>query len=246
MFDPLRIFLENEGTRWEFINNGIVRDHLASFSAVSNECDFQEPFEGTIIRLPLRADEGNGIGSLVQPNSLHELLLEFISDELSIVMLFLRSVVSIEIREIDSYGNISTLATARVQRYSIDTGGVSTSTETRITVEYIGGGVSEATWCVVSRSEDADRYAKELSKRLDIHISTNQLRDRKLFPDVALAVPVDGAEHVGPNPGRLFTVLPLPIFTGLPCMINGIFAVTADRQHLRNPEENVANSSVDQ
>ncbi|KAA1478276.1 hypothetical protein DENSPDRAFT_741097, partial [Dentipellis sp. KUC8613] len=37
--------------------------------------------------------------------------------------------------------------------------------------------------------------------------------------------------------GLLFTYLPLPLKTGLPAHIHALFALTPDRQHLRNAEE---------
>ncbi|KAI0311764.1 hypothetical protein OF83DRAFT_1068263, partial [Amylostereum chailletii] len=62
-----------------------------------------------------------------------------------------------------------------------------------------------------------------------------------MTPQVGLAAPLDGPS----DSGRLFTFLPLPISTGYPCSINGTFALTVDRQHLLNPEEQVAERSHD-
>ncbi|KAK0502390.1 hypothetical protein EDD18DRAFT_1048553, partial [Armillaria luteobubalina] len=37
--------------------------------------------------------------------------------------------------------------------------------------------------------------------------------------------------------GRLFTYLPLPIRTGFPCHVHGLFALTQSRQNLTNKTE---------
>ncbi|KIO16428.1 hypothetical protein M407DRAFT_86020 [Tulasnella calospora MUT 4182] len=39
--------------------------------------------------------------------------------------------------------------------------------------------------------------------------------------------------------GRLFTLLPLPIFTHFPLHIHATLALTSSRQNLRNAQENV-------
>ncbi|KAJ3723890.1 hypothetical protein C8R42DRAFT_577934, partial [Lentinula raphanica] len=69
-----------------------------------------------------------------------------------------------------------------------------------------------------------------------MHLQYNvgdHLQKDKLLPHVALAFPLSKQNFQG----HLFTLLPLPISTGFPIHIHGVFALTPDRQSLRNPEE---------
>ncbi|TFY52432.1 hypothetical protein EVG20_g10551, partial [Dentipellis fragilis] len=61
------------------------------------------------------------------------------------------------------------------------------------------------------------------------------LHEQKLRAKAAIAFPL---AHPSPSaPGLLFTYLPLPLQTGLPAHTHALFALTPDRQHLRNTEE---------
>jgi hypothetical protein len=66
--------------------------------------------------------------------------------------------------------------------------------------------------------------------------SSSSLKRNKLQASVALAMPRSHQEILR-KPGLLFTFLPLHLKTGFPCHVRGLFALTPDRQHLRNGEE---------
>ncbi|EEB88370.1 hypothetical protein MPER_13829, partial [Moniliophthora perniciosa FA553] len=58
---------------------------------------------------------------------------------------------------------------------------------------------------------------------------------------LALAIPTTGKFSAG----RLFTFIPLPLSTGFPVHVHGLFALTPSRQHLRNNSEHVVKQSDD-
>ena len=68
---------------------------------------------------------------------------------------------------------------------------------------------------------------------------SESLKMNKLNPSVSLAVPIDGHE---PFQGRLFTVLPLPIETGLPAHVSSMFALTPDRTSLKGNQMTASQS----
>lgn len=74
--------------------------------------------------------------------------------------------------------------------------------------------------------------AQILSSKLGYDAS-QRLSNDKLFSHVALAYPLQRSI----DRGRLFTLLPLPIYTDLPLHLHAILALTPDRQALRNREE---------
>ena len=68
----------------------------------------------------------------------------------------------------------------------------------------------------------------------------------KLTATVALAIQTDILPGGHSAPGRLFTHLPLPSGTNYPCNIHAPFALTVDRQALRNENEKFVKGSDDQ
>jgi hypothetical protein len=171
---------------------------------------------------------------------MRELLRDFIDKELSIVLLFLRSVTTIVIKEIDASGVIAVLASASQTSSPLDVSLPFDATARDAHVIMSSNGVdTRRTWCIVSRSPSIDEFAEKLSQQLGGDVS-GALEREKLVPRVDLAVPLVRSDETEKHLGRLFTVLPLPIRTPFPCLINGAFALTSDRQHLRNPHEQSA------
>ncbi|VDC01297.1 unnamed protein product [Peniophora sp. CBMAI 1063] len=244
-FDPLKRILATEGTRRDFIGDATLAPHLNVFRAAldSTHDDFSKPLDTTIIRLPLRTDPYSELAPrVVTSHEIHGLLEEFIREEIGTVMLFLRHLSSIVVKEVDERGVATVLATATLQRSNSMVAHDARGHE--IEVEVVPQGVQRRTtrWLVVSRSDDLTPYAAEVSRRVGNDVATMLTRE-KLVPDIALAVPIAGGEHVQQHLGRLYTFLPLPITTGFPCLINASFSLTPDRQSLRNAEEHAAEGS---
>jgi sacsin len=62
------------------------------------------------------------------------------------------------------------------------------------------------------------------------------LSKHKLLSEMAIAIPLS-ILHKEENAGRLFTYLPLPLKTGFPGHVHGLFALTQSRQNLNNGGE---------
>jgi sacsin len=97
-------------------------------------------------------------------------------------------------------------------------------------------------WHSVPNSESQD----QLSTRINCDVRST-MRTEKLTATVALAIQTGVSSGGYCAPGRLFTYLPLPSGTNYPCNIHAPFALTIDRQTLRNEkEEGLVKGSDDQ
>ncbi|VDC01301.1 unnamed protein product [Peniophora sp. CBMAI 1063] len=243
-FDPLRRVLDTDGTKRDFIGDENLTAHLGTFNAILGpSTDVGKAFEGTVIRLPLRSDVHSGLSPrIVKANEIRNLLDEFIRDDISTVMLFLRHISTVIVKEVDEHGTVSVLASATLRRTEPI---IAHDAQTeQVTVDIVTPAQKKlsTTWLIVRCSDDLQPYVAQLSARLGYDVGT-LLSSEKLVPDVALAVPVVGGHHVQRHLGRLYTFLPLPITTGFPCLINASFSLTPDRQSLLNAETSAAEES---
>ena len=194
-------------------------------------------FTGSIIRLPLRTGPSNIGTKRVSPSEIHQLLVDFIGNEIRIALLFLERITSIKVLEIDVHGNSSVLASSeisrspkvehpiRIDRTEISTAEVQTITD-HTTVEE---------WRIQHTSFPQSDVVSRLFQRAGCD-PTSTLSEHKLQADVGIAVPLSiRTQEV--KSGRLYTYLPLPLPTGFPVHIHGLFALTQSRQNLRNHEE---------
>jgi hypothetical protein len=176
----------------------------------------------------------------VGPCKIRQLFNDFIEEEIGIVLLFLTHVSSIEIYEVDDQGT-KLLASAELKR--------APDADRNVTSYRCSTNVTTATsslarsWRVFQASYSDSEAAKLISDRLGYDIGLS-LQQHKLTPKVGIAMPI--SPHSSPVPvGRLYTYLPLPLTTGFPCHIHGLFALTPDRQHLRNGEETGVVNGID-
>lgn len=181
---------------------------------------------------------------------MRQLFRDFIQEEINIVLLFLTSILSIEIWEIDDRGR-KCLVKAEAVKSDVDidvTGISSANTATHkcsVQVKAEGFETVTQTWRVFHASYPDSDAAAHLSNRVGFDAALI-LQTQKLLPKVAIAIPIsptvrDSAKGMG----RLYTYLPLPLSTGFPCHIHALFALTPDRQHLRNGEETGLVEGVD-
>jgi hypothetical protein len=238
VFDPLYAFNEKGGRRVSLQDNAVnISGHLSSMEACLPV--LTTSLDGTIIRLPLRTEERyEGLGSIVTPDVIKELFRDFVRDELKIVLLFLKNIRSVVLREVDDEGSRE-IASVKIERGEErpleDTSGFGIASVLFSQVTTMIEDVQHTCgWNIIKYHDDQERIVSELSRRLDID-ARGTLRSKKLQPDVALAFPIDSLNDS--TRGRLFTFLPLPIYTAFPCHIHGLFALTPDRQHLVNAEE---------
>ncbi|KAI0308425.1 hypothetical protein OF83DRAFT_261596, partial [Amylostereum chailletii] len=241
IFDPLAIFHAAGGIRHNFVETQqSLSNHLQPYASVSPQA-LNGPFNGTAIRLPLRTHDSERLhAKAISADEIKQIMLDFIHGELGIVMLFLRSVSSIVLKDISATGDITILAAARLDRSPEVVLENSTTHKATIIVCVPGVKTTVQTWRVVETLDSVTDYTQLLDEKLGYRTSGILARE-KMTPRVGLAAPLDGLS----DGGRLFTFLPLPISTGYPCCINGTFALTVDRQHLLNPEEQVAERSHD-
>ncbi|KAG8928980.1 hypothetical protein FRC02_006144 [Tulasnella sp. 418] len=100
------------------------------------------------------------------------------------------------------------------------------------------------TWMVAQFVDDYTKVERDMSSKLGYSVK-EQIKNDKLLPHVALAVPIWG-DTIAHCDGKLFTLLPLPISTKFPLHIHSVFALTSDRQRLRNAQEKVDAKSREQ
>jgi hypothetical protein len=230
-------------------------DQLAAFQAAV--ADSSEFYEGTVVRLPLRTASqaarskikviviplirifseliSSGKAREVTVPEIRDLFSEMIDKELDIVGLFLKSIASIELRVITpSNREILVGRMEIVGSRSFSRGSEAREESFKWRIESSGSSKSSATWRILHSVLDAKETSKIMSERLPKHRNVGDLlKSDKLFSHIALAFPLD----ISRINGRLFTLLPLPIYTNFPMHVHGILALTPDRQNLRNKEE---------
>lgn len=249
IFDPHHAFTSSGGTTIDWVQNpDQYADQLSGFSFFLPPSERKNSFPNTIIRLPLRTAAGAAKScikkEIVEPTKMRQLFNDFIKEELSIVLLFLMYVSCIEIYEVDDHGE-KCLAIAQLVKSPPGSDGVSSvdSTTYRCNVDVtadILGSVSQS-WRILHATYSDSKAATLLSDRLGYDVGPI-LKAQKLLPKVGIAIPIPPSSQ---NDGRLYTYLPLPLSTGFPCHVHGLFALTPDRQHLRNGEETGVVEGVD-
>ncbi|PVF98748.1 hypothetical protein CPB86DRAFT_337923 [Serendipita vermifera] len=243
IFDPHQTHLGDKiGVMKDFTIDNNMGDHLAAFDDFIQEREI--PFNGAIIRLPLRTNKAAQTSKLVQKPStiedIEEIFTKFIEKELRVVLLFLSNLSSIELRIRDSNGH-KPLAIVQIDRENgikLDDNNIYTKSVVTVTKEDDGTSTQNA-WNMFYGSVPEDKVAKALGQKLDRDVETTELSKEKMFPRVSLAFPVNSPNSANHNPYRmgLFTFLPLPIPTDFPCHIHAPFALTSDRQKLLNPHD---------
>ncbi|KAF8817051.1 hypothetical protein BYT27DRAFT_7229032 [Phlegmacium glaucopus] len=220
------------GIAIDIINEGRdYQDQLAPFIPI-----VKDPFifyQGTIFRLPLRT-KTQAIRSRIKNEAtavseIKQLLESFGQNELEEAILFLKNISTIEIRHISSSGKEYSIGRATIDQRNDSTGVLFTR---QVNCEAPIGNLRSRTWRFSTCKFDKSTAAHVMSERLGYNIG-DELNKEKLVANVELAMPLGGPSIQG----RLFTLLPLPIKTGFPLHFNAVFALTPDRQSLKNVEE---------
>jgi len=222
--------------------------HFDTFSAVLGPSQFE--YKETAIRLPLRlpnlALTSRIKNTPVTVEGMQGMFKDFIEKELQDVMLFLKNILSIELVEVEKDGTRKILARAWIDaddRLIAERSRVRgrqeelSRHELKIHVEVDGQATVVKRWKVVNSVLDYAEATSIMEKRVGRTIG-DELAADKLLPHVALAYPlVDLNTKSEQIKGKLFTLLPLPIFSGFPLHIHGILALTSSRQNLRNSQD---------
>ncbi|KAJ6490694.1 hypothetical protein C8R47DRAFT_1071069 [Mycena vitilis] len=221
-------------------------DQFAAF-AKSLAPDDTGVYPGTVVRLPLRtveqASKSTIKPSVVEPSVIETLFKDFVEKELSVVMLFLKHIRYICLKVIHPDGRerfigsaeIPDLSIAEKRVFSRNTGARQETFKCAIHVTSSNKAIVKQVWRICHAVRSTKETSRTISGQLGYTVGS-KLADDKLFSHVALAFPVN--DSTVNFKGRLFTLLPLPIYPqGFPVHMHAILALTQDRQSLRNPAE---------
>ena len=219
-------------------------DGIAGFSAYAGESNYQS----TLFRFPLRTESTYGLISKT-PSDISEVLplMQAFKDEAELLLLFLRSVETIEVYTIDRAGNQSLQYCATIAGVACDLNEKRRSFKTKLEksfkhrkcyglgkatpetftakcrVKFTGNhGCRESAWLVSNRVGSGGN--------LEIIEAANKVC---AFPWVGTALNLSTPIKCG----RVFCVIPLPeeTKTELPVHINGTFSLNDDRRSLKWP-----------
>ena len=247
MLDPQGDFFDEGGARLtlEEIPTEVRESlNLTWFQEIQD----QDSFPGTIIRLPLRTEHHRlRISSkTVSCQEVEGHFQTFAQAEMDICLLFLSSLQSVEfwvIREGET--TPSRIALSSITP-AADSPLYDIATSRRVETTLYSNPSIGKDWLIRWHSIPSSESQDQLSTRIDCDVRST-MEAEKLTATVALAIQTCVSPDGHSAPGRLFTYLPLPSDTNYPCNIHAPFALTIDRQTLRNEkEEGLIKGSDDQ
>lgn len=155
-----------------------------------------------------------------------ELLETFCTDEAEESILFLKHVTQIKVKHVKRDGSEVILGAVEVENEGQRGEG---AVYRHIAVTRRDGSTTTRTWCNYRLTTGREQASEIIKSRLGYDVLA-KLQTEKLSAVVELAFPLSGPRVNG----RLYTLLPLPILTGFPVHLNAVFALTPDRQSLKN------------
>ncbi|EAU81709.2 hypothetical protein CC1G_02725 [Coprinopsis cinerea okayama7 len=183
------------------------------------------PFDGTVVRLPLRTTPSELQTKVATTEEIGQLMKDFVRDELKICMLFLQHLRSINLIMIDDQGE------TELGSSTIESNQIYDNVDEKLVTLIDGTSVTKRRW-IVQASHFADEDAIALLAARTGGLSDTLLKRHKLRPHVGIAFPLDGDD--AREVGQLFTYLRLPLSTGFPAHVHAFFALTPSRQNLKN------------
>ncbi|KAJ3508077.1 hypothetical protein NLJ89_g5949 [Agrocybe chaxingu] len=239
IFDPLCANMDRPGAKINVMDvSANSHGQLTAFEW------FWEPnwtgtcFKGTVVRCPLRKTASRISNQVVSPAQIYKLFNDFIERELDISLLFLSHIKEIEIYDVDSSGKATCLAKLSMAR-SEENLMPGTCTHAATTTTIHKGVTHEKTWRIsrstFSQAEAVQQLSAASSGNTD-GVLDRVLTEHKLLPEIGIAADVS-TRHPDSVSTRLFTYLPLPVFTRYPVHIHALFAINRQRNELRNPRE---------
>ncbi|KAJ7280333.1 hypothetical protein C8J57DRAFT_1175059 [Mycena rebaudengoi] len=242
ILDPHHSFATSGGSKFEFAPKAIeYSDQLDAFNFFLSQDDRHRDFPGSIIRLPLRKPgaQSSISSKAVDATEIHQLFEDFVREEIGISLLFLKNITSIEVHEVDAQGTRKCLAKSSIQKsepvsWTVDKDR-HTAFKCTVVVETPLLGRVEKMWRITHSYFPQADSTSLLSLRLG-EDPRPILSKHKLLSEMAIAIPLS-ILHKEENAGRLFTYLPLPLKTGFPGHVHGLFALTQSRQNLNNGGE---------
>jgi len=195
------------------------------------------PFPGTVIRCPLRNAPSGISDQVVQSEVISQLFKEFIDQELGISCLFLDNIRCIEIYEIAATGPPILLS-----KMSISLSNPVDSMFKAVEINRIEDSEIKE-WLIIQQTHSRDEAVSILSQQPGYNnlTATRALQGAKFSPEVMIAVDISSRVR-----GRLFTCLPLPIYSGFPVHIHALFGIDTSRARLRCTSVGLISGSQDQ
>jgi len=246
MLDPQGDFFPEGGAKLALEDIPIeIQDslNLAWFQKILD----QSSFPGTVIRLPLRNEHHRGkiASKTVSSQEIENYFQTFVQTEMDICLLFLSSLQSIEFWVIREGESIPSRVALSSITPVVDASNHNIAISRRVdTILYSNPG-HQKDWLIRWHSVADSEAQDQLSERIN-HDARSTMEEEKLTAIVALAIQTSVSSEGYHAPGKLFTYLPLPSDTSYPCNIHAPFALTVDRQTLRNEKEGLAKGSDDQ
>lgn len=253
MIDLNRIdHVEDEG-----LNANVFWSAFDGTFGFSRECTEAGYFSGSIFRFPLR-EEASEISDTMYDEAKVMDLFDGFQSEASSILLFLKNLCRISVSVYDGEDQIKEIAVAeiedssgrlkqsrskfkeRVRILSSDYKGEDISMDLLVTIRTTINNIHEtAQWQVINYliGNSASPQFKKL------------IQDKSLgySPYVGVAAPLSAS--VSPLEGHVFCFLPLPRegsrLTGLPVHVNGFFALSQNRHHLKWETEEQKGKKID-
>jgi len=163
---------------------------------------------------------------------LDQMIQDYVAEELSISLLFLDNLRTIEIWKVHDANNKMRLATwtrseRKAERQSAESSFF-------IYNSVLSDGHANFSWRIIQTQNAEDEARSRLAVLVGGETVEHVIKRHKLSPGVRIAYPLFSD---GDTSGRLFTFLPLPSRTSFPVHIHALFALTSSRQSLRNRGE---------
>ena len=248
--EPQEKVWKGESGQWFDISELQVKglqDSLAPFNGI---CDFSASttldYSGTLFRFPLRDTPSELSENVYTVSKLHELLTA-LKEEAKFLLLFLRSIDTIEVFELPQHGGQQQLfrveiaekeQTYRHRKHFMDqlksaheSQSYSVSKHINVVTNFHvavtdGGHTTRSHWLV------ANQVGSPSSK---VHTAAVK---QHVFPWVGVALELkDGSAPTPTSSGRIFCFLPMPAEASspLPVHVNGTFGLNDDRRTLKWP-----------
>ena len=242
--DPQEKLWRNESGKYYNLSDILSSDSLIPFNGIadfnSHNCSF---YNRTLFRFPLRTEASDLSENAYSVGKVLE-LIKALKAEAKFLLVFLRSVASIEVFEISTSGNHSLLFSSKItdefltglteqrsqlirkvkqsyERYKYNSSEVH-SFLAKFDVETFDhrNGVGKSSWLVCNQVGSSNSTVRSASTKQNV------------FPWVGTALELDSNTE-----GRIFCFLPMPIesLSNLPIHINGTFGLTDDRRSLKWP-----------
>ena len=242
--DPQEKLWRNESGKSYNLSDILSSDSLIPFNGIadfnSHSCSF---YNRTLFRFPLRTEASDLSENAYSVDKVLQ-LIKALKAEAKFLLIFLRSVASIEVFEISTSGNHSLLFSSKItdefltglteqrvqlirkvkqsyEQYEYNSSEVH-SFFAKFDVETFDhrNGVGKSSWMVYNQVGSSNSTVRSASTKQNV------------FPWVGTALELDSSTE-----GRIFCFLPMPIesLSNLPVHINGTFGLTDDRRSLKWP-----------